>query len=54
MGAVNADTNKVNHVKNQVSGQWDTIPNVARQYKESNQSWIVIADENYGEGYIYI
>ena len=50
MGAMNADNNKVNSVKNQFTGEWDTIPNVARQYKESNKNWVVIADENYGEG----
>jgi aconitase A len=30
--------------------QEDTIPNVARDYKSRNQSWVVVADQNYGEG----
>ncbi|KAG0043704.1 Aconitate hydratase mitochondrial, partial [Linnemannia elongata] len=40
----------VNSVKNQFSGEYDTVPGVARDYKAKGQPWIVIGDENYGEG----
>jgi aconitate hydratase len=50
IGAMNADSMKVNQTINQITGKEGTIPEVAKQYKRSNVSWIVIADENYGEG----
>lgn len=50
IGAQNAFTGKVNLVKNQVTGEEDTIPNVAKDYKEKGVGWIVVADHNYGEG----
>ncbi|KAJ3201369.1 aconitate hydratase [Entophlyctis luteolus] len=50
IGAVNAFTGKTNVVKNDLTGQEDTIPNVARAYKAKNISWTVIGDWNYGEG----
>jgi len=50
IGALNADTGKVNQTKNQISGAIGTIPEIAKQYKEAGKNWVVIADENYGEG----
>lgn len=50
IGAVNADTMIVNRTINQISGTEGTIPEVAKQYKQSQVSWVIIADENYGEG----
>jgi aconitate hydratase len=50
MGALNAETNKVNSVQNLFTGEVGTIPDVAKQYKAANKNWVVIADENYGEG----
>ncbi|CAJ0756094.1 87_t:CDS:2 [Entrophospora sp. SA101] len=50
IGAVNSDNNKVNSVKNVFTGEYDAVPNVARYYKSKGISWIVIGDENYGEG----
>ena len=29
---------------------FDTIPAVARGYKAAGMNWVVIGDENYGEG----
>ena len=37
-------------VKNQESGQYGGVPDVARQYKEAGTNWVVFGDENYGEG----
>jgi aconitate hydratase len=52
IGALNADNNKVNCVKNQLSPEETegTIPDVAEIYKNQGKKWMVIADYNYGEG----
>ncbi|NNF55968.1 MAG: aconitate hydratase [Acidimicrobiales bacterium] len=56
LGAVNAfrkqdgSTYDVGYGKNQLTGQTDTFPNVAKAYHEANQPWVVIGDENMGEG----
>ncbi|KAI9354301.1 aconitase [Zopfochytrium polystomum] len=50
IGAVNAYTGKTNSVTNELTGQEDTIPNVAKHYKANNVPWTVIGDWNYGEG----
>ena len=49
-GAVNAENGKTNHVKNQINGEYDEVPNTARYYKANNIPWVVIGDQNYGEG----
>ncbi|KAH9581398.1 aconitate hydratase [Schistosoma haematobium] len=40
----------MNKVLHRPSGQWDTVPMVARRYKTDGINWCVIGDENYGEG----
>jgi len=50
IGAENAETGEVNAVKNQISGQVGKVPDVAREYKASGVKWVVVGDENYGEG----
>lgn len=50
IGAINADNGKANLVKNQVTGEFKGVPDVAREYKAKGISWVVIGDENYGEG----
>ncbi|KAI9136886.1 aconitate hydratase 2 [Paraphysoderma sedebokerense] len=52
IGALNADLgeNEIGKTKNLVTGEIDTIPNVAKYYKAQNMPWMVIADHNYGEG----
>ncbi|RIA86089.1 aconitate hydratase [Glomus cerebriforme] len=50
IGALNADNEKVNVVRNILTGKDGNIPEVARYYKENNVPWIIIADHNYGEG----
>lgn len=50
IGAENAETGETNRVKNQFTGKFDKVPAVARQYKADGVSWVVIGDENYGEG----
>lgn len=35
-------------MKNQLSGEYGAVPDVARAYKAAGQEWVVIGDENYG------
>lgn len=48
--AVNADTGEMNSVKNQLTGEMAPVPATARYYKQHNTAWVVVGDENYGEG----
>jgi aconitate hydratase len=50
IGAINIDNNQANSVKNQLTGKYDEVPAVARAYKKEGLRWVVIGDENYGEG----
>ena len=51
LGAVNAfDGYEVGHGKNQLTGETQTFPEIAREYHEASQGWVVIVDENMGEG----
>jgi aconitate hydratase len=50
LGAVNRFTGESGRVKNQIDGSVGTPPEVARAYKQAGLSWVVVADENYGEG----
>jgi aconitate hydratase len=50
IGAENAFTGKTNLIKNQLNGQYDAVPAVARAYKAQGIGTIVVGDENYGEG----
>ena len=50
IGALNADNDKVNTATNIFTGQQDTIPGVGRDYLARKVNWMVVADENYGEG----
>lgn len=50
IGAVNAANEKVNAVVNVLTGEEDAVPATARYYKAKGLPWVVIGDENYGEG----
>jgi aconitate hydratase len=50
IGAVNSYNEKTNTVKNQLTGQYDTVPGVQRAYKAQKIGSVVVGDENYGEG----
>lgn len=50
IGAVNIENGKQNSVRNVMTGEFEEVPKVARQYKAKNVPWVVIGDENYGEG----
>ena len=49
-GAVNHFNDKVNLVKNQLNGNYATVPDVQRDYKFNKTPTIIVGDENYGEG----
>jgi len=50
IGAINADNDKANCVKDHLSKEYKEVPVVARGYKKAGIPWCVIGDENYGEG----
>ena len=50
IGAVNAFNKETDKVKNLLTGNYDSVPNVARAYKAAGVPSIVIGDHNYGEG----
>ena len=50
IGAINKFTGKANNVLNQLSGEYDEVPDAARAYKAAGLRSIIIAEENYGEG----
>ncbi len=50
LGAVNAFTGKTGITKNEITGDEGSIPWVAREYKKEGINWVIIGDENYGEG----
>jgi aconitate hydratase len=50
IGAQNFFNEKINSVKNQLTGEYAAVPDVQRAYKEASIGSIVVGDENYGEG----
>ena len=51
LGAVNAFAGyEVGFGKNQLTGETQRFPEIAQGYHEADQAWIVIGDENMGEG----
>ena len=50
IGAVNFFNEKTDSVKNQLTGEFGTVPNTQRAYKAAGVGTIVVGDENYGEG----
>ncbi|HLC90773.1 MAG TPA: aconitate hydratase [Candidatus Nanoarchaeia archaeon] len=49
-GAVNAFSDSVGKGKNQLTGRIQDFSQIAREYKVQKRGWIVVGDENYGEG----
>jgi aconitate hydratase len=50
IGAVNAFNKKSNTIKNQLTGEYGTVPDTARAYKKTGIFSVVVGDHNYGEG----
>ena len=50
LGAVNSFNDEVGHGKNFLNDQLESFSKIARQYKENQMRWVIIGDNNYGEG----
>jgi aconitate hydratase len=50
IGAQNFFNEKTDSVKNQLTGEYGTVPNTQRAYKAAGVGTLVVGDENYGEG----
>ena len=50
LGAVNAFNDQVGQAKNSLTENIENCSNIARNYKEKNMRWIIVGDNNYGEG----
>jgi aconitate hydratase len=50
IGATNYFNEKINSVKNTLTGEYNEVPVVQRAYKAQGIGSIVVGDENYGEG----
>lgn len=49
IGAINAENDKANSIRNVMTGEFGEVPDVARAYKAAGMDWVVLGDENYGE-----
>ncbi len=49
-GAINFVNETADKVKNQLTGEYGTVPDVQRAYKKGGIPTIVVGDHNYGEG----
>lgn len=50
LGAVNAFNDEVGKGKNVLNNKLESFSKIARQYKEKQMRWVIIGDNNYGEG----
>jgi len=50
IGGTNIDNDKANFVKNVFTGVFSGVPETAREYLKKGVSWVVLGEENYGEG----
>lgn len=50
IGALNWFNDRTNSVKNLLTGNYEEVPVVAREYKAKGIPWLVVGEENYGEG----
>jgi len=50
LGGINAFSGEAGRTRNPVTGEADTIPAVARALKAASRRWLIVGDENYGEG----
>jgi aconitate hydratase len=50
IGAVNSANDEVNKIVNYDTGAEGGVPQIAKTYKDVGAKWVVVGDENYGEG----
>jgi aconitate hydratase len=48
--AINSENGEMNKVRNQLTNEFGAVPDTARFYKSKGVNWVVVGDENYGEG----
>lgn len=49
-GAVNAFREEIGKGSNLLSGEIEPFPKIARAYKKAGIGWVIVGEENYGEG----
>jgi len=50
IGAINCENDSANSVFCEVTGKFEAVPASARAYKAAGVPWVVVGDQNYGEG----
>lgn len=50
IGAVNYFNDKTNSVRNLQTNEYESVPSLARKFKEKGMGSVVVAEDNYGEG----
>ncbi len=50
IGAINAENEQANSVFCEATGKFEAVPAAARAYKAAGTPWVVVGDQNYGEG----
>ena len=50
IGAINYFNNQTDSVKNQITGEYGSVPATQRTYKAAGIGTVIVGDENYGEG----
>mgnify|MGYP000212260918 CR=1 FL=1 len=50
IGAVNAFNEKTNNVLNQITGEYSSVPETAKYYRDRDNGSVVVAEDNFGEG----
>merc|ERR1719192_3322684 len=50
IAAINSENDEPNKIHNVVDGSYGGVPDVARVYKANGIKWVVVGDDNYGEG----
>ncbi|CAF3651328.1 unnamed protein product [Rotaria socialis] len=50
IGAINEENGEANNIQNTMTNQQGKVPDTARYYQSKNIPWVVIGDQNYGEG----
>lgn len=50
IAAINSENDEPNKIANVIDGGYGGVPDVARVYKANGLRWVVVGDENYGEG----
>jgi len=50
IGAINAENDTANSVWCEATGKFEAVPAAGRAYKKAGTPWVVVGDQNYGEG----